>query len=215
MDFMKTVQFYFLLFCSVILVLFQPACGILDSSAKETEIAANIFATQTAQAPTDTPTPTITPTPTPTPTETPVPTATPTPTPAFSAVTLTLEDLPPGFEELPQDQVFLYFSELEDMDIQSRFGFVDADGFSLLMGFRTYIPEQQDQLDFDLLSRLFGELFGDILPAEVGFEGDFDLVEILHATCTDGDDALRAVLANTLQACIGRRDKGFFVLREL
>jgi len=52
-------------------------------SAQATEIAASIFATQTAQAPTITPTPTatFTPTPTDTPTPTPTPTDTPTPTP--------------------------------------------------------------------------------------------------------------------------------------
>ena len=192
---MKTVQFYLLLFCSVLLVLFQPACGIFDSSAKETEIAANIFATQTAQAPTDTPTPTITPTSTPTPTETPVPTATPTPTPAFSAVTLTLEDLPPGFEELSQDQMNVMFSQLGEWDIHSRFGFFGAGGFPLLMGFSTYIPDQQDQLEFDLVIRLLGEIFSELFMALAGLEGDLDVVEIPGVEIGDASSSYRMVLA--------------------
>lgn len=191
---MKTVQFYFLLFCSVLLVLFQPACNILDSSAKETEIAANIFATQTAQAPTDTPTPTITPTPTPTPTETPVPTATPTPTPMFSAVTLTLDDLPPGFEELSQDQLDDLFSEFGDTDIQSKFGFFGAGGFPLLMGYSTYVPDQQEQLGFDLGIGLIGELFADILAVGVGFEGDLDVVEIPGLEIGDASSSYQMVV---------------------
>jgi hypothetical protein len=190
---MKTVQFYLLFFCSMLFVLFQSACGILDSSAKETEIAANIFATQTAQAPTDTPTPTITPTPTPTPTETPVPTATPTPTPAFSAVTLTLDDLPPGFEELSQDQMDLMFSQLGDMDIQSLFGFVGAGGFPLLMGFSTYVPDQQDQLQFDLVIRLLGETFAEVFSALMGFEGEFEVVEIPGVEIGDASSYYRMV----------------------
>jgi len=196
-DFMKTVQFYLLLFCSMLFVLFQPACSILDSSAKETEIAANIFATQTAQAPTDTPTPTITPTPTPTPTETPVPTATPTPTPAFSAVILTLDDLPPGFEEASQDQLDDLFSDFGDTDIQRKFGFLGADGFSGLMGFSTYLPDEQDQLGFDLGIGLFSEGYADDFiesMVEIGLEIDLDVVEIPGVEIGDASSSYRMVV---------------------
>jgi len=208
---MKTVQFYLLLFCSVLFVLFQPACGILDSSAKETEIAANILATQTAQAPTDTPTPTITPTPTPTPTETPVPTATPTPTPTFSAVTLTLEDLPPGFEEVSQDELDELddlFSDFGDTDIQSKFGFLGADGFSGLMGFSTYLPDEQDQLGFDLGIGLFSEGYADDFiesMVEIGLEIDLDVVEILGVEIGDASSSYRIVFA----------EEGFYITTEV
>ncbi len=61
------------------------ACGPSQAelNAQATKIAANILATQTAEAPTLTPTPTLTstPTPIPTPTLTPTPTSTDTPTP--------------------------------------------------------------------------------------------------------------------------------------
>ena len=66
------------LLTSAILVACGPSQAELDAQA--TEVAANIFATQTAEAPTPTFTPTSTPTPTFTPTQTPTPTKTPTPT---------------------------------------------------------------------------------------------------------------------------------------
>jgi hypothetical protein len=70
-------------------VILLSACGILsacgptqaDQDATSTQIAANIFATQTAQAPTATATFTPSPTATVTPTATATPTLTPTPTP--------------------------------------------------------------------------------------------------------------------------------------
>jgi hypothetical protein len=75
---MKTNQLL-ILAIGLISVLLLAACGPsqtqLDATA--TQIAANIFATQTAQAPTAAPT--FTPTPTPRPTSTPTPTLTPTP----------------------------------------------------------------------------------------------------------------------------------------
>lgn len=60
------------------------ACGPSQAEldAQATKVAADIFATQTAEAPPPTPTPTLTPTPTETPTPTPVPTPTFTPTPS-------------------------------------------------------------------------------------------------------------------------------------
>ncbi len=97
------------------------ACGPSEEelNATATQNAANIFATLTAEAPTPTHTPTITPTPTPSPTNTPTPTATatatprpsatptitPTPTPDLSSMMLTLDDLPPGFEEVPGEMM--------------------------------------------------------------------------------------------------------------
>jgi hypothetical protein len=79
---MKRKSIVLISFCIVILL---SACGPSpeDMKATEEQIAQNIYATQTAEAPppTDTPTPLPTSTPTPTPTETPTPTATYTPTP--------------------------------------------------------------------------------------------------------------------------------------
>ena len=59
------------------------ACGPSEEalSTTATQIAASIFLTQTAGAPSPTPVPTKTPTPTNTPTGTLLPTSTPTPTP--------------------------------------------------------------------------------------------------------------------------------------
>lgn len=73
---MKVVATSLLLVAGLLLVACGPSQAERDSRA--TQVAAVIFATQTAQAPTVTPTPT--PSNTPTPTSTPTPTITPTPT---------------------------------------------------------------------------------------------------------------------------------------
>jgi hypothetical protein len=96
---------------SLLLISCGPSQAELD--VQTTQIAANIYATQTAQAPTatatftrtPTPTFTLTPTVTLTPTPTDTPTITPTPTPDLLKVGLTLKDLPDGFESLPDQQL--------------------------------------------------------------------------------------------------------------
>ena len=72
------------LLAGIVLAACVPSQAELDAQA--TEIAAGLFATQTAEAPTDTPTPIPTDTPTSTPTHTPTatPTLTPTPTSTFT-----------------------------------------------------------------------------------------------------------------------------------
>jgi hypothetical protein len=68
------------LFFLVVCIIFV-ACGSSESdlNAQSTQIAANIYATETAQAPASTPTTTRTPKPTPTPSTTPSPTPSPAP----------------------------------------------------------------------------------------------------------------------------------------
>jgi hypothetical protein len=76
---MKTQDFWLWIFIGITICLLG-ACNATpppDLDATSTHIAANILATQTAEAPTVTPTPTSTHTPT----NTPIPTDTPTPTP--------------------------------------------------------------------------------------------------------------------------------------
>jgi len=124
-----------LLIC-VILSGCGPSQAELDATS--TQIAANIFATQTAQAPTATPTFTPSPTatatststPTPTPTNTPTPTL--TPTPGLSSVALTQDDFPVGFEAMPAEELrnleqnypegASAFGFAENMDSQSVIG---------------------------------------------------------------------------------------------
>jgi hypothetical protein len=74
----------FVLVCIIVVGVSLAACGPSQAEldAQATKVAADIFATQTAEAPTPTPIPTLTPTPTETPTPTPVPTPTFTPTPS-------------------------------------------------------------------------------------------------------------------------------------
>lgn len=68
---------------TLIMLVVLAACGPSQAEldARDTQVAADAFATQTAQAPTHTPTPQPTDTPTPEPTDTPTPEPTPTATP--------------------------------------------------------------------------------------------------------------------------------------
>jgi basic membrane protein A len=105
----------------VVTALLLSACGTSqeDLDATATQIAAEIFATQTAQAPTatptftPTPTPTDTPTltPTPTPTDTPSPTPTPTPTPT-PPPTDTPTPTPPVAIDIPEGWVLYIAGDL-------------------------------------------------------------------------------------------------------
>jgi len=149
-----------------------------DRIASETQIAANIYGTQTAQAPTYTPTPTITPTPSPTPTETATPTPTHTPTPMYSAVTLTLDDLPPGYENFSEEELDEFFSEFNEFDLHGKFGFANNREYIFLLGFSAQIPNVTDQMGFDLAMGVVGEMFADLFAAGYGYEGDVDVEEI-------------------------------------
>jgi S1-C subfamily serine protease len=84
-----------LILMSLLIVTGLAACGPSQAEldARATQIAANVFATQTAQAPTPTPTPTLTSTFTPTPKPTLTPTATLTPTPTPTPTPLTPADI--------------------------------------------------------------------------------------------------------------------------
>ena len=87
---------------SLLLVASVTACTSFSESqhnAEATEIAAQVFATQTAQAPTATPTASPTPTWTPMPTSTPSPT--PTPTPTASPMPTTTPTLSPTQTSIP------------------------------------------------------------------------------------------------------------------
>ncbi len=135
---MKTRTLFVVILLPSIFIL--AACGPSPDqvNATATQIAANIFATQTAQAPTATmtftpsPTATSTPTLTPTPTSTSTPLPTATPTPGLASVAITLDDLPFGFDNMPA-------SQLEDMKKQlpedaAGFGFLDDQNFQIIVG---------------------------------------------------------------------------------
>lgn len=137
------------------LALSLSACGPsqaeLDATA--TQVAADIFATQTALAPTITPTFTPTPTfiPSPTPTITPSPTRTrtitPTTVPPLMAAVLTLGDLPDGFSSMPeQDLAEMSESLPEDATV---FAFTDDEGAQMIMGVLMSYGSRQEQIAFD------------------------------------------------------------------
>ena len=147
-----------ILLVSIILGACKPSQAELDAQA--TKIAVDIFSTQTAEAPTATTTPTIPPTNTPTitPTITPTapptntPTITPTPLPDLSGVVLTLEDLPPGFEEIPPEELGFTAEALssEEFTVESVFTFMQVEPLGFIMGFTTLITSTVDQLSFDI-----------------------------------------------------------------
>lgn len=103
----QAILFWLSLFLCVVLAACGPSQA--ETDATSTQIVANVFATQTAEAPTATntftPSPTATATqtntPTPTPTDTPVPT--PTPTPGLERLILTKDDLPSSFYDMPAE----------------------------------------------------------------------------------------------------------------
>jgi hypothetical protein len=177
---MKNQQLISMIF---ILVLVLAACGPSSGEleATTTAIAANVFSTQTAEAPTATITPTITPTSTskPTQTTTPTPSRTPTitvePTADYSWAKLTLDDLPPGFTEIPADDFIAAMGELgdESLDFEDGFMFLDLERVHILMGFTVLIDSSRDQVGFDLLVSqpdIMAQLFISGLEEEEGDE---------------------------------------------
>jgi len=127
-----------------------PSQAELDSTA--TKVAADIFATQTAEAPTATFTPE--------PTDTPTPTELPPAAPALpgdvqidtSGLTLTVEDFPPGFIELPPDQLGFDAEAISDENfvVMTTFAFANFEPLEIAFGF-TQLLSTQDQFGVDLL----------------------------------------------------------------
>lgn len=131
-------------------------CGLsqVEVQATATQLAAEIFATQTAQSPTVTPTFTPSPTPTATPTLTPTPTntptITPTPTPPLMAVVFTLDDLPVGFQAMPGEVLSgMQMSMPVDAIV---FGFWEEMGSQFVMGYLVPYPTRSGQIAFDNMS---------------------------------------------------------------
>lgn len=149
-----------------------PSQAELDATA--TQVAADIFATQTAQAPTATatftPSPTFTATPTdtptPTPTDTPLPTS--TPTPGLSSLILTLDDLPAGFVSMPEAQVLAM--EQAYPDGSSAFGFTDEKNAQIVMGVLFLAPSRAEQETYDALLPNFVGL----METSLGAQADAD-----------------------------------------
>lgn len=150
-----------------------PSQAEMDSTS--TQIAANIFATQTAAIPTatqtpnpsktptptltltpsNTPTPSLTPTITPAPTRTPLPTRTvaPSPTPLVDPdkITLNLSDLPDGFEIVDPDDLGLNENlSLLQLEPSATFSFVNGDQFEIIFGFTTILKNSLERSQFDL-----------------------------------------------------------------
>jgi len=154
----RTLLLLILLLISIILGACKPSQAELEAQA--TKIAADVYSTQTAQAPTATKTlipsptntPTITPTITPTFPPTNTPTITTTPLPDISGVVLMLEDLPPSFEEIPPEELGFTAEDLsnDELTVESVFTFMQVEPLGLVMGYTTLINSRVDQLGFDV-----------------------------------------------------------------
>jgi hypothetical protein len=158
---MKTriIRFILLLLTCAILTACGPSQAEMDVTA--TKVAADIFATQTAEAPTATltftPSPTSTPTPTATPTPTHTPTITLTPTPRLMGAALTLDDLPSGFEAMaPESLGFLQRSVPESAVV---FGFGDEASSQFVMGYLVPFTTRVEQIAFDDMLPGVGDLY--------------------------------------------------------
>lgn len=159
----------YILLVGIVVIGLLVACGPSEEelNATSTQIAANIFATQTAEAPTSTNTPTITSTPeptltptstqTPTNTPTPIPTATftltptitPTPTPELPTNLLTLADFPPGFEELPPDVMGFFGGSGFQESFDVSFGFLREEPFEFVFGIINRFSSEFEERIFD------------------------------------------------------------------
>jgi hypothetical protein len=154
---------------ALIVGLLLAACGPNEAqqAATSTQIAADIFATQTAGAPTITPTftpsatPTRTPTSTPTVTLTPTPSDTPTPTatpaPALSVVAPTLDDLPAGFA--PMDEATVSKVQKSFPEDSFAVGFSDENKAQAVLCVLIPFPSRVEQMAFDSNSGTFVDLF--------------------------------------------------------
>jgi branched-chain amino acid transport system substrate-binding protein len=181
----KTFLVFLCLSTGVVLAACGPSQEELDAQA--TEIAANVFATQTAEAPTVTPTftpsppPTATPTstptetatatPSPTPTRTPSPTPShtpsPTPTPDLCAIAITQEDLPADFISFPMSAEQIG----QDFDTASAYMSLDMQNMNMVMCMAKLLPTAADQEAFITETDSAEELLGTMnMDFQVGGE---------------------------------------------
>lgn len=171
---MKRIAFPRTPFASIVLLiallaLALTACGPSQQqqSAVETNVAASIFATQTASIPTATatssPTPTVTPTPTntPTPSATPrpskTPTITPTSTPDLGQFNLTIEDMPEDYEidETADDEEAVATSQPGEAAprkfIRSKAGFGGPSTMDSVFSSLILLEKKWDKIEMELI----------------------------------------------------------------
>ena len=145
-----------ILLIAVILSACGPSKAQLEATA--TQVAANIFGTLTAQAPTATPTAT--------PTNTPAPT--PTPTPGLSSVELTLNDLPAAYEPLPADEIQTMLQSAPRG--ATAFGFVDNNTSGVVVGMLFPYSTRAEQAAFDASLQQLVETFAAAVGAGSNFK---------------------------------------------
>jgi hypothetical protein len=205
-------------------------------AVRETEVAAAIYATETAEAPTSTPTPTNTPTPTvtptptstptPTPTFTPKPTRTPTmtptatptsvPTPDWSGMVLIAKDLPDRFWEMPPEA--LSFgpgnpSMVSLAPIETAFMLMDEVGNEAVSGFTVMLPTRAEQIDFDEQMSMYAKAISLGIAVGTGVEDLPEPQELPDLQIGDASTGIAMEMpvedtgAVHLEAVLFRRDK--------
>ena len=148
------------LFVSLIVLLSilpTVACGSLQSLfATPTPTATNVptstYTPQPTSTPTDTPTPLFTPTEIPT--QTPTPTITATTSLDYAEAGLTLDDFPPGFVEIPPDELvdaLGLIGEQQGLPSVTSFMFIHAGEGEIVIGFVNLITSTLSQVNVDLL----------------------------------------------------------------
>lgn len=149
----------FMMIALIVALILMSGCGILGNIVTTpTPTLTNTSTSTSTPLPTDTPTLTLTSTPSLTPSSTPtaIPTDTPTVTstsrPDFSAVVLTVDDLPSGFEAISLDELGFTPEDLSDEEftVESSFAFLEAERFEIIMGFAISLQTRLDQAAFDL-----------------------------------------------------------------
>lgn len=209
MNWKKTI---YLTLGGLVVFILLSACGPSQDEidATSTQLASNIFATQTANAPTSTLTPTPTNTPTPTSTSTPTPTntptITPTPTPDFASVTLNLDDLPPGFEELPPAEFGLEPGEdFGNSKVENSFTFLQSELGELIVGASILVPTMEEQDEFDSMMPFMVDTFINTGHYGNGDEADQGPVILNHLN-SPGDVAVGSTTTMSDQGITTRLD---------
>lgn len=185
---MRNASFTIMILLSIVVLI--SACGPsqaeLDTTA--TQMTANNFASQTAQAPTvtSTPPPSLTPTTTPTiaPTPTNTPTIMPTPTPRLMATALTLDDLPAGFQVMSIRELSDLKKNLPASAI--AFGFNDDESSHIIIGYLIPFNTRVEQVALDRMLPELIDSYVVILGADTNPENLTGLDDIgeSHASST-------------------------------
>jgi regulation of enolase protein 1 (concanavalin A-like superfamily) len=182
-----SMRFISLFLLTIVLL---SACGPSQSQldATATQDIANLYSTQTAQAPTATAslTPSLTATTTPTSTAVPTDTPTPSPTPAplWMSAGLVLDDFPEGFTVMAPEDLSNLQAGVPSNAVS--FGFTNESNLQVVMGYLIPYSTLTEQAAFDTtlpeMLDIFAKAFGATTTPEI--IADLDDLGVAHAGST-------------------------------